>query len=287
MHRLPRWPCHFAALGTLALAGVLLTSACQAADPADSAATAEPVDSWAAAAARAEAATFLLFADNLAEWSPHEDYMPARGVAFYIGNDEWITEGDLGSDFQYAIRQGEYKWLPGRSLGDDLRPVRVIGYDAATGISLLAASGDGVLPLRWAAAIPPLCTPVRLAGYWEGLEDSVTAWATEVAAALRFPDPAACDPAVPPPAGFRRVIVDVLLQPDYFVPGTVGAALGGGGHRGRDCPGATVPVRRHEPSDAVRRWLVVRGAACDRDGGRGRGAAHRTRVPSHRRPRRP
>ena len=209
----------------LILTAALLVTGCRSEAPV------EPEDAWAAAADRAEAATFLGFKDRLGS-SPAERYLPGYGVAFYIGNDEWVSAGDRRSgEYQYALRQGESDFAVVSQLGDDFRPVQVIGYDAATRISLLEAPGDGVRPLRLATAIPPPCTPLRFAGYWvsflRGSEERLTAWAAAARAELRFPDPAACDPAVPPPLieeGFFGS--DVMVEPEYFAPGTVGAALG-------------------------------------------------------------
>ena len=259
MPQLSRWPRLCATLGAIALAACLLASACQSAapvepttpevDPApvEPVAPVDPEEAWAAAAARAEAATALVF-DHFehptGDEYPTGDGYRAKFVAFYIGNDEWITAGDWGSgDAQYALRPGASGYRVVGVIGDDFRPVRVIGYDAATNISLLAAPGAGVPPLPLAAALPPPCTPLRLAGYWvngwgvtpEGAEEMVTAWAAEARAALRFPDPAACDPALPPPlwelGPHTRVIVgdgiEFWSDPSYFAPGTVGAALGG------------------------------------------------------------
>ena len=175
----------FLVVGTISLAGALLVAGCASSEVtrSDSPPEAPPVEAteedWGAAVARAEAATFLLYSD--AGFGGDGPYDPNGAVAFYIGNNEWISAGvgfGAPSDrprpvIQRGLRRGAVQYDFKRHVYLDrdlqqpitLQPVTVIGRDRQMGLSLLRASGEGVTPLRLAADLPPPCTPLRLTGY--------------------------------------------------------------------------------------------------------------------------
>lgn len=222
MHRLPRWPCRLAALGTLALAGVLLATSCQSKPPPEPASPAgdapsetAPVPPEPAAflettlesipdpvlretAARASSATARVL-----QRVGSGPYSARHASAFYIGNDEWVTVGlNWRPDAQILLRR-EWSELDRRYEDDEVQIATLIGYDRPTGLALLRAPGAGVPSLRFADAAPPVGTELGLAGYWD-LDSSY----------LRAPRKyvRANAPPLPP-------------VPDYFTPGVTTVVL--------------------------------------------------------------
>ena len=255
MPRLPSWPRRVAVLGTILLAGVLFASGCRSealpAPESQGGATREPVaaspsadpaseePAWGDATARARAATFRVYSHVEGTYEDHYDdagqvvdyYKPTFGLAFYIGNNEWIGVGSFGTSppfppgrpvrpVRYGLRWGMNPGFHG-VFEHDVRPVTVIGSDRATGIALLRASGAGVAPLRLASALPPPCTPLVLAVYWATFsEDDL---AVRRATGASFPE--TCNPSIVRDTSLELDAGDVFTIPDYFFPGLAGTAL--------------------------------------------------------------
>ncbi len=291
MPQLPSWPRRVAVLGMLALAGVLLTSGCRSealpAPESQGGATREPVaaspsadpaseePAWGDATARARAATFSVYVHEEGLYGDHYDdagqvvdyYDPTSVLAFYIGNNEWISVGSFGTSpafppgrpVRYGLRWGVSRGFHG-VLEHDVRPVTVIGSDRATRIALLRASGAGVAPLRLASALPPPCTPLVLAVYWATFsEDDLAA---RRATGASFPE--TCNPSIVRDTYLELggLVLDhggdMLPIPNYFFPGLAGTALA------RVATDAGIPILVLDPSGGMDwpTWLdsVRRGA---------------------------
>lgn len=273
-------PHRVALLGAVALASTLLVAGCGGRSPPLAPEVSEPPPAsedpdWGDVTARARAATFRLYTYEEGRYQDSYDdagqvvkyYAATFGLAFYIGNDEWISTGVAPSrDFQHGLWRGIGSARhPLRE--NDLRPVTPIGYDRATGIGLVRASGEGVLPLPLASALPPPCTRLVLAGYWalfgeldlaewpagraEGrfptIEEAVYGerdLAERPAEAPAFPE--RCDRSMARGTDLQ-VEQGVITGADYLVPGLIGTVVT------RVATEAGIPILVLEPSDGMLR----------------------------------
>ena len=96
----------------------------------------------------------------------------AMGLAFYVGENEWVTAAanvmdDHDRRIVHAIHLESERRPAYPAYGVRYDPVRLIGIDAATGLALLLSSRDaeGWEPLRVAATTPLPEEPLLAAGY--------------------------------------------------------------------------------------------------------------------------
>ncbi len=223
------WGCRVTLAGTIVLLCALLAGGCRGDGPADAPAAIAPPDLEGAPAAPAPVAPVreapvaqlprwpgdcdpafaaatqqVLDSVRLVYRVDRRQWRPPEGMAFYIGNDEWVTTawGDFSSPITlYQHDPTTWDWRP--DVGSR-RDATLIGRDADTGLALLQADGRGVPAVHLASAPPRVGERLRRVDFRYGLDDKPREhvwWPPRCAAAAEEPTARG---GVPPGPGFSE-----------------------------------------------------------------------------------